>query len=79
MVDAQRNIIPSIRFEEETANLQGHITMIFGQICVRESQTCSKNFGFTLQTAMDFFTKITARRFAIRKKQPLPFSEGIFL
>ena len=47
---------------------QGHPTIIFGKICVRESQTVLRISVLRWQTATDFFTKTSPKRAATRKK-----------
>ena len=58
-------ILKSKEFPES----QGHPKItVFGEICVRESQTALRISVLGCQTATDFFTKTSPKRFATREK-----------
>ena len=63
----------------QVISTQGQPTIIFGEICVRKSQTVLRLSVLRCQTAIDFFTKTSPKRFATREKQSITFSERIFL
>ena len=50
------------------AKSQGHQTIIFGEICVPESQTVLRISVLPCLTATYFFTKTSAKRLATREK-----------
>ena len=48
--------------------IQGHPTIIFSEICVRETETVLRISFLRCQTAIDFFTKISPKRFTTRER-----------
>ena len=51
-----------------TRIMQGHPTIVFGEICVRKSQTALTISVLRCQTATDLFTKTSPERCATREK-----------
>ena len=67
-----RSTYPKNRLDARAAKIafitQGHPTIIFGEICVQRSQTVVIISVLHCQTAMNFFTKTSPKRFATREK-----------
>ena len=58
---------------------QGHPTIIFGEICVRASQTILRTSVLRCQTATDIFTKTSPKKTPNQRKVGLyVFGKGIF-
>ena len=59
---------------------QGHLTIIFGEICVQQSQAVLRISVLCCQTAIDSFTKTSRKRFAtMGKVVPYAFGRDFFV